>query len=180
MQLARTLAAIAATAGLAAGACAFEISSTDIAAGKPMPKAQEFSGFGCDGGNHSPALAWKDAPAGTKSYALTVYDPDAPTGSGWWHWVVVDLPAATNGLAQGTVAANLPKGARQMRNDFGARDFGGACPPQGHGVHHYHFVIHALKVDHLEVPEDATAALVGYMIHANELGSAELTALYQR
>jgi Raf kinase inhibitor-like YbhB/YbcL family protein len=176
----RTAVAAALALATAVPALALEITSTDVAQGKTMPKAQEFQGFGCDGGNVSPALSWKDAPAGTKSFALTVYDPDAPTGSGWWHWVVYDLPAATTGLARGTTTASLPAGAHQGRNDFGARDFGGACPPPGHGVHHYHFTIHALKVEKLEVPGDATAALIGYMIHGNELGSADLTALYQR
>jgi Raf kinase inhibitor-like YbhB/YbcL family protein len=181
LQRAFSLAACAAALSLAAAAAsALEITSTDVEQGKAMPRAQEFQGFGCDGGNVSPALAWKGAPEGTKSFALTVYDPDAPTGSGWWHWVVYDIPATATGLARGTTAASLPAGAHQGRNDFGARDFGGACPPQGHGVHHYHFVVHALKVDKLGVADDATAALIGYMIHANELGSADLTALYQR
>lgn len=176
-----SLFALPALALLAAGpALAIELTSPDIAAGKAMPKAQEFKGFGCDGGNLSPALEWKGAPAGTKSFALTVYDPDAPTGSGWWHWVVYDIPATVTSLPKGTTAASLPPGARQGRTDFGARDFGGACPPQGHGVHHYHFVIHALKVDRLDVPEDASPALIGYNIHFNELGSHDLTALYQR
>src|SRR5438067_2094273 len=98
-------------------------------------------GFGCGGGNKSPHLAWSGAPAGTKSFALMVYDPDAPTGSGFWHWVMFDIPADTTELPKGAgdpKAATAPKGATQSRTDFGVPGYGGPCPPQGDPPHHYH------------------------------------------
>jgi hypothetical protein len=164
----------------AAPAAAFDLRSPDIAEGSTLTKAQVFSGFGCTGDNQSPALRWSGAPAGTKSFALTVYDPDAPTGSGWWHWIVYDIPASTKELPKGVKAASLPAGARQGRNDFGNGDFGGACPPVGDKPHRYIFTVFALKVDKLDVPADATAALIGYMLHANSLATATLKARYGR
>ncbi|HXY05005.1 MAG TPA: YbhB/YbcL family Raf kinase inhibitor-like protein [Burkholderiaceae bacterium] len=178
----RTAAAVC-FAGLFAGASAeaFELKSTDIAEGSTLTNAQVFAGFGCTGENLSPALQWSGAPAGTKSFAVTLYDPDAPTGSGWWHWIVYDLPASTSGLPRGIgKGAALPAGAHQGRNDFGTTDFGGACPPVGDKPHHYIFTIYALKVDKLGVPADATAALIGFNIKANSLGSATLSARYGR
>lgn len=168
---------------LAGNAMAFELVSTDpdVKMGKPLPKAQEYKGFGCNGDNLSPALEWKNAPSGTKSFAVTVYDPDAPTGSGWWHWVVYNIPATATGLPGGAgVKEALPAGAKQGRNDFGDRNFGGACPPSGDKPHHYIFTVHALKVDKINVPEDASPALVGYNIIANRIGLAKLTTTYSR
>ncbi|GAA0769542.1 YbhB/YbcL family Raf kinase inhibitor-like protein [Ideonella azotifigens] len=168
---------------LLASAAGFELSSLDIAPGARLAEAQVFKGFGCDGGNRSPALNWHGAPAGTQSYAVTVYDPDAPTGSGWWHWVVYNLPAATTSLSAGagdTAKPMLPAGAAQGRTDFGRTGFGGACPPPGDKPHRYIFTVHALGVPKLALPADATAAMVGYMIQANRLGSATLEASYGR
>jgi Raf kinase inhibitor-like YbhB/YbcL family protein len=143
-----------------------------------------FNGFGCTGGNISPALEWKNAPKGTKSFALLVHDPDAPTGgSGWWHWVVINLPADTTKLAGGAGKADgsaLPAGTAQINTDFGGPGWGGPCPPVGDKPHHYHFTLHALKVEKLELPPGATAALAGYMVNANSLGKAKLTGLYGR
>ena len=167
-------------AGFAHGAT-FTLSSADIADGKPMSRAQEAAVFGCQGDNRSPALAWSGAPAATKSFAVTVYDPDAPTGSGWWHWVVVNLPASTRGLEGGIGSAGtLPSGAREIRTDYGASGFGGACPPLGDKPHRYIFTVWALKVDKLDLPAEVTAAMAGYYLHANSLGTARLTATYQR
>ena len=160
---------------------AFDLTSSDIKNGKPMTTDQEYKGMGCKGANLSPALEWKNPPAGTLSYAVTVYDPDAPTGSGWWHWVVYDIPATATSLPTGAVVkAALPAGAKQGRNDFSERNFGGACPPTGDKPHHYIFTVHALKVEKLGVPDDASAALVGYMIQSNRLGLAKLMATYSR
>ncbi|WP_174873460.1 YbhB/YbcL family Raf kinase inhibitor-like protein [Vogesella oryzae] len=163
-------------------ALAFDVTSPQLLPGKPMSKAQEYNGFGCNGGNVSPALRWKDAPAGSKSFAVTVYDPDAPTGSGWWHWLVFNLPADTRELASG--AGNpggvLPAGSVQSRTDYGVPGFGGACPPQGDRPHRYIFTVHALKVDKLELGADAMPALVGYMLNANSLGKTSLIATYGR
>ncbi len=168
---------------LAGNVLAFELTSPDpeVKTGKPMVKVQEYKGFGCSGDNLSPALEWKNVPAGTKSFAVTVFDPDASTGSGWWHWVVYDIPATATSLPAGAVIqAALPAGAKQGRNDYGERNFGGACPPAGERPHHYIFTVHALKVDKLNVPEDASAALIGFNIQSNRLGLAKLTTTYSR
>jgi Raf kinase inhibitor-like YbhB/YbcL family protein len=176
-------AALLLTLSSAALAQSFTLSSPTIKPNARLTDEQVFSGFGCTGKNISPALAWKGAPAGTKSFAITVYDPDAPTGSGWWHWVVVNLPADVTSLPAGAGDASggqLPAGAQQVRTDFGQPGFGGACPPKGDKPHRYIFTVHALKTDKLEIPVDATAALAGYMINANRLGQASFTARYGR
>jgi hypothetical protein len=168
---------------VSAQAAGFTLSSATIKPGSMLSDAQVFNGFGCSGKNISPALSWSGAPAGTKSFALTVYDPDAPTGSGWWHWVVFNIPAAAMQLPEGAGGADgkgLPPGSVQGRTDFGAPGFGGACPPPGDKPHRYVFSVYALKTDKLEVPADATAALVGFMINANKLGEAKFTARYGR
>lgn len=164
-------------------AAGFKLSSPTIKPGSFLTDAQVFNGFGCTGKNISPALSWSGAPAGTKSYALTVYDPDAPTGSGWWHWVVYNIPAAATQLPEGAGGADgkgLPSGSVQGRTDFGAAGFGGACPPAGDKPHRYVFTVYALKTDKLEVPAEATAALVGFMINANKLGEAKFSARFGR
>jgi Raf kinase inhibitor-like YbhB/YbcL family protein len=164
-------------------AAEFKLNSPTIKPNSTLSDAQVFSGFGCTGQNISPALTWTPGPAGTKSYAVTVYDPDAPTGSGWWHWVVYNLPASTTSLAENAGTANstsLPAGTVQGRTDFGSAGFGGACPPVGDKPHRYIFTVHALKTEKIEVPADATAALIGYMINANRLAKASFTAKYGR
>jgi Raf kinase inhibitor-like YbhB/YbcL family protein len=166
-----------------ANAAGFTLSSPTIAPNSKLSPAQVFNGFGCSGQNISPALNWRGAPAGTKSFAVTFYDPDAPTGSGWWHWVVFNLPASTTSLPQGAGAVGsdlMPAGAVQGRTDFGVAGFGGACPPQGAKPHRFIFTVHALKIEKIEVPADASAALVGFMINANRLGKASFTATYGR
>ncbi len=172
---------LAANGALAANG--FQLASPTIKPDSTLGKDQVFNGFGCSGGNLSPALQWSGAPEDTRSYALTVYDPDAPTGSGWWHWMVYNLPATVGALPANAGKANsttLPRGALQGRNDFGTRDFGGACPPPGDKPHRYIFTVYALKVDRLDLPADASAALIGYNINANKLGSATFTARYGR
>ncbi|MBU6466909.1 MAG: YbhB/YbcL family Raf kinase inhibitor-like protein [Burkholderiales bacterium] len=161
----------------------FTLSSPDIPAGGSVPAHFEFDGFGCSGRNESPALHWSGAPEGTKSFALTVYDPDAPSGSGWWHWFVIDLPAGTAALAPNAGAkggVSLPRGARQIRNDYGAFAWGGLCPPPGDKPHRYVFTVHALGVDRLDIPDDASAALAGFMVNANTLAKASFTSTYGR
>ena len=170
-------------ASVLAHAGSFTLSSPDIKAGGTIPKSFEFNGFGCSGENKSPALKWSGAPKGTKSFAVTVYDPDAPTGSGWWHWMVINIPADVSGLPANAGAVNsttLPKGATQTRIDYGTNAWGGVCPPPGDKPHRYIFTVYALKTEKLDVPGDATAALTGYMIHANSLGKASFTARYGR
>jgi len=168
------LAALLASNSALAGS--LTLSSTDIANGKFMAKAQEFQGFGCSGGNQSPQLSWAGAPAGTAAFAILVHDPDAPTGSGWWHWQLVNIPKNVTSLAAGAAA---PAGSRQMNNDYGAKGFGGACPPPKHGVHRYQFTVYALS-QKLDLPENASGALTGYMVRANSLDSSTIEALYQR
>ena len=162
---------------------AFTLTSPDIASGGTVPQHFEFDGFGCSGRNESPALHWSGAPEGTKSFALTVYDPDAPSGSGWWHWFVVDLPLGLNGLAADAGAeggAQLPAGARHIRNDYGAYAWGGMCPPAGDKPHRYVFTLHALSVPRLDIPDDASAALAGFMVNAHSLAKASFTVTYGR
>lgn len=160
----------------------FTLTSTDIETGKQMSRAQEFQGFGCSGGNLSPQLSWSGAPEGTEAFALQVYDPDAPTGSGWWHWQLINIPKDVTSLDTGAGDPKkdlLPAGVVQINNDYGNKGFGGACPPKGHGVHRYQFTVHALSKK-LELPEGASSALTGYMVNAYSLGSTTLEALYQR
>jgi Raf kinase inhibitor-like YbhB/YbcL family protein len=165
----------------AAAVHGFELTSAEVFEGRPLKPAQTYRGFGCEGENLAPSLHWRNVPKGTRSLAVTVYDPDAPTGSGWWHWVVYDIPATAEGLPEGAgVRANLPPGARQGRNDFGERSFGGACPPIGDAPHRYIFKVHALKVEKLNVPEDASPALIGFMLHSTGIDSAQMTATYAR
>lgn len=161
----------------------FTLSSQDIATGQFMTKTHEFNGFGCTGEDLSPHLAWSNVPEGTKSFAITAYDPDAPTGSGWWHWQVVNIAKEVSELPKGAGSAAgsaMPNGAVQIGNDYGVKAFGGACPPVGHGVHHYRFTVHALSVETLGLPADASGALAGYMINANTIASSTIEALYQR
>jgi Raf kinase inhibitor-like YbhB/YbcL family protein len=156
--------------------------SADVKANGTLASKQVYSGMGCTGENISPQLSWTNAPQGTKSFVVTLYDPDAPTGSGWWHWVVYDIPASVTELPEGAGSgkAPLPEGAQQGKTDFGSSGYGGACPPPGSKPHRYIFTVYALKVDKLDVPADATAAYIGFLTHANEIASASLTAKYAR
>ena len=165
----------------------FTLQVDGLATGATLPESMVFDGFGCKGGNHSPALRWSNPPAGTKSYAVTVYDPDAPTGSGWWHWVVFNIPASATGLPAdfgrlgGAAAATADlASAVQSRTDFGTGGFGGACPPAGHGPHHYVFTVYALKTDKFDLKADAPAAMVGFYINGNNLGAARVQGTYSR
>lgn len=174
---------IAGTLGLSPANAKMTLSSPDIKPGGTIKLEQVLNTFGCTGQDISPALSWSGAPAGTKSLALTVYDPDAPTGSGWWHWVVFDLPAGTTSLPKnaGDLKANLaPKGSVQSRTDFGTPGWGGPCPPKGDKPHHYIFTIYALDIDHLPATADSSAAFVGFNIHFHTLGKATLTGHYGR
>ncbi|HEY6809058.1 MAG TPA: YbhB/YbcL family Raf kinase inhibitor-like protein [Gemmatimonadales bacterium] len=167
----------------AAGAATFSVTSSDVHQGQTIPSANVFNGMGCTGQNVSPALAWSGAPAGTKSFAVTMYDPDAPTGSGWWHWVVYNIPASATSLAAGAGDGSrhlLPVGAVQGNTDFGSAGYGGPCPPPGDKPHHYIITVYALNVATIDVPAAATAAYVGFNLHAHTLAKAELTALYGR
>ena len=158
---------------------AFKLFSDDFKDGDTLPAAQVFNGMGHRGGDISPHLAWSDVPAGAKSFAVTLYDPDAPTGSGWWHWVVANIPAACQGLPRGCGSGQgaLPRGAVQARNDYGSSRYGGAAPPPG-TPHRYIFTVHALKVDQIDVDANSSGALVGFLVNMHRLSSASLTAHY--
>ncbi|MEM9764356.1 MAG: YbhB/YbcL family Raf kinase inhibitor-like protein [Pseudomonadota bacterium] len=171
------LSALIALGALAQPALAgdFTLTSKTIAEGQALDAAQVFQGFGCEGGNKAPDLAWSGAPEGTQSFAVTVYDPDAPTGSGWWHWFAFNIPADVTALPAG---AALPDGAVELSNDYGAVGFGGACPPPGE-VHRYHFTVHALGTT-LELDGSVSNALAGFMVNANSLATATITAVYVR
>jgi len=140
-------------------------------------------GFGCGGGNKSPHLKWEGAPAGTKSYAVLCFDPDAPTGSGFWHWVVVNIPASVTELpldAGNPASGKLPAGALQVRTDFGKPGYGGPCPPEGDHPHRYLYSVHAVGVEKLPVSADTAAAVVGFQLHFNTLAKASLMGLVKR
>ena len=165
-----------------AGGGKFTLASPDIAEGKAIAAAQVFNQFGCTGGNISPAVSWSNAPAGTKSFALLMHDPDAPTGSGWWHWVVYNIPPSVISLPAGAGDPKknlMPAGVVQGRSDYGSAGYGGPCPPPGK-PHRYYLRLYALNVEKLEVPPDATAALIGFNVNAAALGKAELMGLYGR
>jgi len=143
--------------------------------------AQFANGFGCSGKNVSPHIAWQGAPQGTKSFVVTMYDPDAPTGSGWWHWVVANIPAGVTELKEGagSTAGTLPAGALQVRGDSGMPSFTGLCPPAGE-THRYVITVNALKVDKLELPAQVTPAMLGFMTLGASLAKAQLTVLGSR
>jgi Raf kinase inhibitor-like YbhB/YbcL family protein len=163
------------------GARTFTLSSADLKNGG-FADAQVLNTFGCSGGNVSPELSWTNAPAGTKSFVLTMFDPDAPTGSGFWHWVVVNIPATSSKLPNGASknTATLPVGTLETRTDLGAPGYGGPCPPAGTRPHRYVFTLHALEVEKLDVDVQTSAALVGFNVHMHEIGQASLTAEYGR
>ena len=157
---------------------AFRLLSNDLKESGRLPEAQVLNGMGYTGGNLSPHLAWEGAPKGTKSFVVTLYDPDAPTGSGWWHWVVINIPATAKELPAGSGGgSNLPAGAVQTRTDFGTPGYGGAAPPAGR-THRYVLTIHALKVERLDIDPQSSAAMVGFMVFMNSLGNATLTVNY--
>ncbi|KHD26517.1 kinase inhibitor [Vibrio caribbeanicus] len=168
-----TLAVMTSTA-----AQAFDISSKDIQEGHPMAKTFEYSGWGCDGGNISPQLTWDNVPQGTQSFAITAYDPDAPTGSGFWHWIATDIPVSLSELPRG---ANIKKlGGQEHRIDYGSVGFGGACPPEKDGMHRYQFTVWALPKAKLGLDENTPLAVIGFTLNSLAIDKATLTATYTR
>lgn len=169
-----------ATAAMAAG---FTVSSPDITNGGTIPMVHVFNADGCTGGDQSPAISWSGEPAGTKSFAVTIYDPDAPTGSGWWHWTVFNIPSSVHSLKENAGAAGsklLPKGAGEGRTDFGFSHYGGPCPPVGDPPHHYQITVFAVKTAKLPLNAQSSGALVGFLLHFNTLGTARLMGTYGR
>lgn len=164
-------------------AAKFELASPVLKPKGKIGNEQVFSGFGCTGGNVSPELRWTNAPKDTKSFAVTVYDPDAPTGSGWWHWVIFNIPptiAKLEANAGKVDGASAPSGSVQSMTDFGQAGYGGPCPPVGDKPHRYVFTVHALKTDQLPLKPDASGAMVGFYLGQNSIGKASLTGYYGR
>jgi len=159
----------------------FRLTSSDIKHGEQVKDAYVLNGSGCSGKNISPALSWSGEPAGTKSFAITMFDSDAPTGSGWWHWTLVNIPKDVHHLeadAGNTDGTKIPAGSVQGRTDFGGPGYGGPCPPSG--THHYHFKVWALKVDKLPIDANSSGAMVGYMLNSNNTAIAELVPISTR
>src|SRR5579872_2681778 len=160
-----------------------KVTSDDIKNGAVGTKEMEANVFGCNGQNQSPSLKWTGAPDGTKSFAINLYDPDAPTGSGFWHWVVFNIPPDVTSLPKNAgdlKGPEAPKGAVQSRTDFGVPGYGGPCPPEGDPPHHYHFTIFAVDTPKLDGDENTSAAVVGFMLHFHTLAKAEFVGLYGR
>src|SRR5690348_9138860 len=177
----QTVLAAAALALGALAAHAFELSSPDVAAGGAVSARQVYSEQGCTGSNVSPGLAWSGAPSGTQSFAVTVFDPDAPTGNGWWHWAILDIPADVTKLDAGAGdprSARAPKGAVQGVNDFREPGYSGPCPPRGDKAHRYVFTVYALGADRLPFDSKATDRAIGRYLDAHALGKTSLTATY--
>jgi len=149
----------------------FTLTSNDFQDGDTLPDAQVQSR-----GNTSPHLAWSGAPEGTKSFAITVFDPDAPTGSGFWHWTVANIPADVREIPAG---GPLPDGVVEGRTDYGAPGFGGAAPPPGHGPHRYVFTVFAVDTERLEVTPENSGAIFGFNLHFHTLAKASITATWE-
>jgi Raf kinase inhibitor-like YbhB/YbcL family protein len=161
----------------------FSVTSTDVADGKTLAAPQVSGIFGAGGEDVSPQLSWSGFPAETKSFVVTVYDPDAPTASGFWHWAVVDVPASVTSLPSGAgdeSGSGLPEGAFQLANDAGLKRYLGAAPPAGHGPHRYITVVHAVDVESLGIPQDATPAFLGFNLFGHTLARAVLTPVYEQ
>lgn len=161
----------------------FQVTSTDVKSGERLPVAQMSGLFGAGGQDVSPQLSWSGFPKETKGFAVTVYDPDAPTASGFWHWAVTDLPLATTSLPANAGLPGdslLPKGAFQLKNDGGAARFVGAAPPVGHGVHHYYIVVHALDVPTLGLPKEASPAYLGFNLFMHSIARATMVVWAER
>jgi Raf kinase inhibitor-like YbhB/YbcL family protein len=157
----------------------FELRSDDASHGETLANPQVSGVFGAGGEDVSPHLAWSGAPEGTQSFAVTVYDPDAPTASGFWHWAAFNIPADVTELPSGASGTNMPAGAVELRNDGGTTGYIGAAPPPGHGPHHYHVVVHALDVPSLDIPADASPAFLGFNLFSHTLGRAMIVPIYE-
>jgi Raf kinase inhibitor-like YbhB/YbcL family protein len=166
-----------------ASAAGFKLTSPDLQQGKKLNMEHVYNSFGCTGKNISPALKWEGAPKNTKSFAVTVYDPDAPTGSGWWHWVIFNIPANVTELPQNAgdpKSGSGPAGSIQSRTDYGTPGYGGACPPKGDTPHRYQFTVYALDIDKLPLDADVSPAMVGFNLHQHTLATAVIMVKFSR
>ncbi|OCW59678.1 phosphatidylethanolamine-binding protein [Hoeflea olei] len=167
---------LAALATLPAAASAMELESPSFETGGTIPSRFSLNTMGCTGENISPALTWTDAPAGTKSFAVTMFDPDAPTGSGWWHWVLVNIPADVTSLGE----RSQPREALATNTDFGISGYLGPCPPVGAAPHRYVVTVYALDVATLELNATSPGAMAGFMINSHMLDKASITGFFGR
>ncbi|MBY6364974.1 YbhB/YbcL family Raf kinase inhibitor-like protein [Rhodococcoides corynebacterioides] len=161
----------------------FELTSSDITDGEPLKKDQVSGIMGAGGHDNSPQLSWSGFPDGTKSFAVTVYDPDAPTGSGFWHWAVANIPVTTTTLVSAAgddASTGLPNAAVTLKGDAGLARYIGAAPPQGHGVHHYYVAVHAVDVEQLEIDETATPAYLGFTLFSHAIARAVIHGTYEQ
>ena len=160
----------------------FKVTSSDVAEGQPLPGQFAYEGAADDARNVSPQLSWSGFPSNTKSFVVTCFDPDAPTPSGFWHWVLVDLPVSTTELAAGMGRAEsvLPGKAFHVRSDWGSKDYGGAFPPDGDRPHRYYFVVHAVDVETLGVDADTSPAVVSFNLAFHTLARAQIVSTFQR
>jgi Raf kinase inhibitor-like YbhB/YbcL family protein len=159
------------------------VESTSWKDGQTITEQYVFNGFGCSGQNISPQVSWKNLPRNTRSVAVTIYDPDAPTGSGWWHWLTYNIPMKVKSLPEGEGkqgTATLSNTGVQNLTDFGVVGYGGPCPPAGHPVHHYVLTVHAIDVEKLDIPANASGAMAGFFINQHTISKASLTGLYSR
>lgn len=156
----------------------FYLSSTDIQG--QIANDQVFNSFGCSGKNISPQLSWKNAPKGTKSFAITAYDPDAPTGSGWWHWVVFNIDKSVDNIKTGASTKAMPAGAIESSTSYGSKGFGGACPPEGDKPHRYIFTAYALDIEKIDQTADARPELIGFFLNGHAIAKASIMAYYGR
>ena len=165
---------------IAASAAGFTVSTPDFRNGSTIPMVQVFNQEGCTGGNQSPALSWSGEPAGTRSFAVTMYDRDAPSGNGWWHWTVFNIPPTVHALPENAAVTQLPPGAAQGRTDFGTLGYAGPCPPVGDRPHRYVMTVYAVRVPHLSLNAQSSGAMVESMLDSNTLAFAQTMGRYGR
>jgi Raf kinase inhibitor-like YbhB/YbcL family protein len=159
----------------------FTLTSDSVTDGQPLANDQVSGIMGAGGEDVSPQLSWSGFPEETKSFAVTVYDPDAPTASGFWHWAVADLPASVTELAANAGdGGELPGGAVTLANDAGLQRYIGAAPPPGHGVHRYYIVVHAVGVESLGLPDGATPAYLGFNLFQQAIARAIIHGTYEQ
>jgi Raf kinase inhibitor-like YbhB/YbcL family protein len=159
----------------------FTLTSRDVTDSQPLKQAQVSGIMGAGGQDTSPQLSWSGFPEQTRSFAVTVFDPDAPTASGFWHWAVANLPATVTELPTGVGdGSSLPGDALTLRNDAGIRRYVGAAPPAGHGVHRYFFVVHAVNQERLDIGEDASAAFLGFNLFMHSIARAVIHGTYEQ